>query len=463
MSSIPFFSRARRLLADISRFALGATSREASLEQFLADQGARVAELLDERNAARNDASGLATERNAYQAFTGSVCETYRDLVKIQMKSDGVWADFTLRRKICEYFKALAESNNTRATRIEELERELMTTRDSLHNAEQFAFQVPNLQERIRELDSLGERWQVERDDARSELEAVKQLLLDSEKHAANVVAQRDNAISERDQAWKAFNDREAEFKDELTAATQYGANMNADLNFARGEIESLANEKAALMLRLDDGQVIVDGLVSTRDAQKSEIERLKSELGRVSQTLAATSNNEKAYRSQLEKAKESFEECWKSCRKLELERDGLRVKLNRLEDGNYVAQFNKMSREVHEWARGKGWWEERDLLSKEATLAGGNDFNRFTNSVIQSSLIALIHSELSEALEAIRHGNPPDDKIPEFSGLEAELADAVIRIHDMAGAYGLRVGEAIEAKMAFNHTREHKHGGKVV
>ncbi len=69
------------------------------------------------------------------------------------------------------------------------------------------------------------------------------------------------------------------------------------------------------------------------------------------------------------------------------------------------------------------------------------------------------MHSELSEALEAMRHGNPPDDKIPEFSGVEAELADAVIRIFDYAGARGLRLGEAIVAKAQFNKSRPPKHG----
>ena len=78
-----------------------------------------------------------------------------------------------------------------------------------------------------------------------------------------------------------------------------------------------------------------------------------------------------------------------------------------------------------------------------------------------EGELIALMHSELSEALEAIRHGNPPDNHIPEFSGAEAELADCCIRIFDMAGEHGYRLGEAIIAKMAYNKTRPNKHGKK--
>ena len=72
---------------------------------------------------------------------------------------------------------------------------------------------------------------------------------------------------------------------------------------------------------------------------------------------------------------------------------------------------------------------------------------------------LCLIHSEISEALEAHREDNPPDKKIPEFDNFTVELADAVIRILDLAGGMKLPLAEAIVAKKAFNKTRPYKHG----
>jgi len=74
---------------------------------------------------------------------------------------------------------------------------------------------------------------------------------------------------------------------------------------------------------------------------------------------------------------------------------------------------------------------------------------------------LCLIHSEVSEALEAVRHGNPPDDKLPEYNGLTVELADTVIRCLSLAGSLKLPLGEAIIAKMGYNSKRPPKHGGK--
>lgn len=78
------------------------------------------------------------------------------------------------------------------------------------------------------------------------------------------------------------------------------------------------------------------------------------------------------------------------------------------------------------------------------------------------ASKIALMHSELSEALEGIR-GDLMDDKLPHRKMVEVELADTIIRIMNYASHTGLDVAGAIIEKAAYNSTRPHKHGGKVI
>jgi NTP pyrophosphatase (non-canonical NTP hydrolase) len=73
---------------------------------------------------------------------------------------------------------------------------------------------------------------------------------------------------------------------------------------------------------------------------------------------------------------------------------------------------------------------------------------------------IALMHSELSEALEADRK-DLESDHIPGFSGLEEELADVIVRIVDFAVQKNLRLSEALISKMRFNLSRPYRHGKK--
>ncbi len=66
---------------------------------------------------------------------------------------------------------------------------------------------------------------------------------------------------------------------------------------------------------------------------------------------------------------------------------------------------------------------------------------------------IALIHSEVSEALEADRKGKGA-------MAVAEELADVVIRVMDTAEAEGLDLAGALFAKMQKNREREWRHGG---
>lgn len=67
---------------------------------------------------------------------------------------------------------------------------------------------------------------------------------------------------------------------------------------------------------------------------------------------------------------------------------------------------------------------------------------------------LALIHSELSEALEGKRC-DKKDNHLPHRSSVEVELADAVIRIMDLAGAMGLDLSGAVMEKLQYNQRRE--------
>ena len=71
--------------------------------------------------------------------------------------------------------------------------------------------------------------------------------------------------------------------------------------------------------------------------------------------------------------------------------------------------------------------------------------------------VVALMHSELSEALEADRKGLK-DDKLPHRDGREVEFADCILRILDTAAALGLDVPGAIIEKNRYNRERaDHK------
>jgi NTP pyrophosphatase (non-canonical NTP hydrolase) len=77
-------------------------------------------------------------------------------------------------------------------------------------------------------------------------------------------------------------------------------------------------------------------------------------------------------------------------------------------------------------------------------------------------SVMALVHSEISEAVEELRRGTPMVDypgKGGKPEGYGVELADAMIRIMDFCGSEGIPIGRLIEKKLKYNMTRPYKHG----
>lgn len=111
----------------------------------------------------------------------------------------------------------------------------------------------------------------------------------------------------------------------------------------------------------------------------------------------------------------------------------------------NLVAEAGHVLMVVsHGRAVESGWWT--DLKTGE-DLAETKNFN-------VGEKLALIHSEISEALEGYR-SNKPSEKIPGYSNFVEEMADAMIRIGDTCGAMGEDLGGAIAAKLQYNASRE--------
>lgn len=96
------------------------------------------------------------------------------------------------------------------------------------------------------------------------------------------------------------------------------------------------------------------------------------------------------------------------------------------------IVSIADMAKEIHKNAITKGWWEEKRNIPE---------------------LLCLVHSEVSEALEAYR--------IHDMKNFAEELADVIIRVFDMAEGLNINIQDEILSKHDKNKKRPYRHGGK--
>lgn len=101
------------------------------------------------------------------------------------------------------------------------------------------------------------------------------------------------------------------------------------------------------------------------------------------------------------------------------------------------TAGMNALAKQLHQAAADNGWHDKERSFGDEC---------------------ALIHSEVSEALEAYRKdGDPASHEVQE------ELADVLIRVLDVVGKYEIDIEGAVRAKILKNSERPYRHGGKAL
>lgn len=150
---------------------------------------------------------------------------------------------------------------------------------------------------------------------------------------------------------------------------------------------------------------------------------------------------------------------------------DPARVEDAPVEDRNaaVLKAGRALQQHCHAASYDAGWWHHVekppvpratirvDLREQIRAATGPADLRARLAKALVNEKLLLVVSEISEAMEGWRK-DARDDKLPHRQMIEVELADAVIRIADLAGALDLDLGAAIAEKMAYNAVRaDHK------
>ena len=129
------------------------------------------------------------------------------------------------------------------------------------------------------------------------------------------------------------------------------------------------------------------------------------------------------------------------------------------------MRSLREIQDEIGVWSESRGWHNPHiaQLFNRHSVAGEITDLTEVEANAVASKL-ALVHSEVSEALEALR-----DRKVYEYfengkpGGVTTEIADVIIRCLDLLIQLNVDAEAAIAMKMEYNRTRPFKHGGKII
>lgn len=119
---------------------------------------------------------------------------------------------------------------------------------------------------------------------------------------------------------------------------------------------------------------------------------------------------------------------------------------------------IDELAKDISQAMIDKGFWSVPGALQE--VMHADPEVARFVDDLIATRKMALVTTETSECVEAIRKPQT-ESGVTGYSNEEEEVADQIIRLLDYSGKRNLRIGECIHAKMQVNLGRPFQHGKK--